>query len=114
VEQLVGYARVELEAGESKRVTFTVPTTRFAFSDRGLRRIVEPGEVELWVGAHAGIRPAVDAAVEDSTGGAIVNDKKAAARDLGGAATPRAVIEITGEVHPVTLADARLVAVSVG
>jgi beta-xylosidase len=113
VEQLVGYARVELEPGESKRVTFTVPTTRFAFTDRSLTKVVEPGDVELWVAAHAGIAPAQDGAVEDSTGGAIVNDKKAAARDLGGAATPRAVVTITGEAYPVTIADARLVAVSV-
>jgi beta-glucosidase len=112
-EFLVGYARVELEAGESKRVTFTVPTTRFAFSDRSMTRIVEPGDVELWVGAHAGIAAAKDDAVEDSTGGAIVNDKKAAVRDLGGAATPRKVVDVTGPVHPVTRADARIVGVSV-
>ena len=31
-------------------VTFSVPTTRLAFSDRDLVRVVEPGEVELWVG----------------------------------------------------------------
>ena len=31
-------------------VTFAVPTTRLAFSDRDLVRVVEPGEVELWVG----------------------------------------------------------------
>ena len=31
-------------------VRFQVPTTRLAFSDRFMVRIVEPGEVELWVG----------------------------------------------------------------
>ncbi|GAA4166739.1 glycoside hydrolase family 3 N-terminal domain-containing protein [Gryllotalpicola daejeonensis] len=113
VEQLVGYARVELAAGESKRVTFTVPTTRFAFTDRNLTKIVEPGDIELWVGAHAGIRPVKDAAVEDSTGGAIVNDKKAAVRDLGGASTPRQVAQITGAPYPVTVADPRVVAVAI-
>ncbi|WP_082571055.1 glycoside hydrolase family 3 N-terminal domain-containing protein [Cellulomonas sp. Root485] len=50
VAQLVGYRRVHLEAGESALVTFSVPTTRLAFSDRDLVRVVEPGEVELWVG----------------------------------------------------------------
>jgi beta-glucosidase len=114
VEQLIGYARVELEPGESKRVTFTVPTTRFAFTDRSLTKIVEPGDVALWVAAHARIAPAADAAVEDSTGGAIVNDKKAAVRELGGQATPRAVVAITGEAYPVTLADARIVDVAIG
>jgi beta-glucosidase len=112
VEQLLGYARVELEAGESKRITFTVPTVRFAFSDRSMTRVVEPGDVELWVGAHAGILPAVENDVEDSTGGAIVNDKKAAVRDLAGAATPRRTVTITGAVHRVTTADRRIVGVA--
>jgi len=48
--QLLGYARVQLAAGEQVRVRFTVPTARLAFSDRDLVRVVEPGDVELWVG----------------------------------------------------------------
>ena len=48
--QLLGYARVSLEAGESATVRLTVPTTRLAFTDRQLRRVVEPGTVELFVG----------------------------------------------------------------
>lgn len=48
--QLIGYHRVSLEPGESARVTFSVPTTRLAFSDRSYRRIVEPGDVDLWTG----------------------------------------------------------------
>ena len=39
--------------GESVTVEFTVPTTRLAFSDRTLTRVVEPGDVELWVGTSA-------------------------------------------------------------
>ena len=50
VAQLLAYRRVELEPGEEAVVSFTVPTTRLAFTDRSYRRIVEPGEVELWVG----------------------------------------------------------------
>lgn len=50
VAQLVAYARVELEPGESADVRFTVPASRLAYSDRTLRRVVEPGEVELRVG----------------------------------------------------------------
>jgi len=50
VAQLLGYRRVALEPGESVVVRFQVPTTRLAFSDRSMVRIVEPGEVELWVG----------------------------------------------------------------
>jgi beta-xylosidase len=53
VAQLLGYRRVRLEPGESVVVEFSVPTTRLAFSDRSLRRVVEPGEVELWIGTSA-------------------------------------------------------------
>lgn len=50
VAQLLAFQRVDLEPGESVEVCFEVPTTRLAFSDRDLVRIVEPGEIELWVG----------------------------------------------------------------
>jgi beta-xylosidase len=53
VAQLLGYHRVHLEPGESVAVQFSVPTTRLAFSDRSYTRVVEPGEVELWVGTSA-------------------------------------------------------------
>ncbi|WP_433125189.1 glycoside hydrolase family 3 N-terminal domain-containing protein [Micromonospora sp. CA-240977] len=50
VAQLLGYQRVHLEPGRSVTVELTVPTTRLAFSDRTFTRVVEPGDVELWVG----------------------------------------------------------------
>src|SRR5690606_22666821 len=50
VAQLLGYQRVALEPGQSASVTFQVPTTRLSFSNRDYVRVVEPGEVELWVG----------------------------------------------------------------
>ena len=53
VAQLLGYRRVHLEPGQSVTVELTVPTTRLAFSDRTLTRVVEPGDVELWVGTSA-------------------------------------------------------------
>ncbi|MFC8922473.1 glycoside hydrolase family 3 N-terminal domain-containing protein [Cellulosimicrobium sp. NPDC057127] len=112
VVQLLGYARVELAPGESRRVRFRVPTTRLAFSDRRLVRVVEPGDVEVWVAAHAGVSPA--APIDDLTGGAIVAQGTTARRAVPGAATPRAVVRLTGDVHPVGAADARLVDVTVG
>ena len=50
VAQLLAYGRVDLDPGESALVRFRVPTARLAFSDRRMVRIVEPGDVELWVG----------------------------------------------------------------
>jgi hypothetical protein len=57
VRQLVGFARVPLEPGEARDVTFHVHTDRTSFTGRDLVRIVEPGEVEVQVGASAGDLP---------------------------------------------------------
>jgi hypothetical protein len=83
VAQLLGYARVALEPGQEARVSFRVPTPRLAFSDRRMRRVVEPGAVDLWVGASCADRET------------------------------EAAVAITGPVHLVTLDDERLVAVEV-
>ncbi len=53
VIQLVGFARVALEPGERTRVTFTLHADRTAFTTVDLRRIVEPGEIELALGASS-------------------------------------------------------------
>ncbi|TDD44165.1 glycosyl hydrolase [Nonomuraea terrae] len=50
VVRLVGYARVPLAAGESARVTFTVPADATSFTGVKGRRVVEPGDVELRLG----------------------------------------------------------------
>lgn len=111
VAQLLGYARARLDAGASARVTFTVPTTRVAFSDQRLVRVVEPGDVEVWVGAHASASAATTS-TQGSTGGAIPSGGRDRTR-LAGSATERAVVAITGEVHEVTVDDERWVGVSV-
>lgn len=85
VVQLLGFQRVTLDPGRSATVTFSVPTQRFAFSDRSMTRVVEPGDVEVWIGADA------------------------AATAAAGTATARAVVAITGDVHVVTTADRRTV-----
>ncbi|MCR2800304.1 glycoside hydrolase family 3 N-terminal domain-containing protein [Microbacterium sp. zg-Y818] len=50
VAQLLAYRRVALQPGEEALVTFRVPAAQLAFTGRAMRRIVEPGEVRLWVG----------------------------------------------------------------
>jgi beta-xylosidase len=47
VSRLIGYARVPLAAGESARVTFTVPADLAAYTGPEGLRVVEPGELEL-------------------------------------------------------------------
>ncbi|WP_277211370.1 glycoside hydrolase family 3 N-terminal domain-containing protein [Isoptericola croceus] len=114
VAQLLAYERVELEPGESVVVAFSVPAARFAFTDRQLERVVEPGDVEVWVGSHAA---ATDGAgredLDQATGGAITNQKAAVHRDVPGTATPRVTLTLTGEVHTVTAADPRLATTAV-
>ncbi len=112
VAQLLGYRRVDLAPGESRRVTFRVPTTRLAFADRRLVRVVEPGEVQVWAAAHAGATGS-GTDLGDTTGGAISSARHRAQRDLPGAATPRATLTVTGDVHEVTGADARIVEVEI-
>ncbi|MFD1714966.1 glycoside hydrolase family 3 N-terminal domain-containing protein [Amnibacterium flavum] len=83
VAQLLGYQRVHLEPGAEVRVSFRVPTSRLAFSDAAYQRIVEPGDVELWVGPSCAERETETA------------------------------LAITGPVYRVTIADERLVEVVV-
>jgi beta-glucosidase len=53
VRQLAGFARVVLEPGAAADVTFHLHADRTAFVGRDLRRIVEPGEVEVLVGSSS-------------------------------------------------------------
>ncbi|GII30480.1 glycoside hydrolase family 3 N-terminal domain-containing protein [Planotetraspora mira] len=57
VKQLTGFKRVHLEPGASADVRFHVHADRTAFTGRDLRRIVEPGDVEVLVGTSAGDLP---------------------------------------------------------
>ncbi|WP_426323172.1 glycoside hydrolase family 3 N-terminal domain-containing protein [Microbacterium sp. E-13] len=50
VQQLVGYARVWLEAGAAASVAFELHADRFSFTGLERRRIVEPGLVNLTAG----------------------------------------------------------------
>lgn len=53
VRELIGYARVELAAGASAAVEFTVHADRTSFTGLGLERIVAPGLVKLHVSASS-------------------------------------------------------------
>jgi beta-xylosidase len=53
VVKLIGYAKVRLAPGESRRVTFSVPSEATAFTGLSGKRIVEPGEIELRLAASS-------------------------------------------------------------
>ncbi|RSN66902.1 beta-glucosidase [Actinomadura sp. WAC 06369] len=50
---LAGWARVRLEPGDAARVAFTVHADRTSFTGPDLRRIVEPGAIEVMVGGSS-------------------------------------------------------------
>ncbi|MHA7987462.1 beta-xylosidase/alpha-l-arabinosidase [Rathayibacter sp. CAU 1779] len=54
VNRLVGYASVPLRAGASARVSFRVSADIAAFTGRDYTRVVEPGDLELRLGASSG------------------------------------------------------------
>ncbi|MFE2588417.1 glycoside hydrolase family 3 N-terminal domain-containing protein [Streptomyces anthocyanicus] len=53
VQRLVGYARVDLEPGEARRLRVTVPADLASFTGRDGRRVVEPGALELRLAASS-------------------------------------------------------------
>ena len=57
VRQLTGFARVPLAAGAATDVTFSVHADRTAFTGRDLRRVVEPGDIEVLVGSSSSDLP---------------------------------------------------------
>jgi beta-glucosidase len=53
VRELKGFRRISLEPGEACRVLFTLHADLLAFTGREGRRIVEPGRVEVMIGASS-------------------------------------------------------------
>jgi beta-glucosidase len=51
VIQLLGFARVDLKSGQSKRVKFSVSTDRLAYTGVDYKRIVDSGIINLSVGS---------------------------------------------------------------
>ncbi len=106
VVQLLGYARVALAPGETVRVRFRVPVQRFAFTGRDLRKVVEPGDVEVWVASHAAAsRPGGTVHAD----GIVAVGSGSGPEPVPGSATDRAVVRVTGAVREVEASDRRIV-----
>lgn len=56
VAQLLGYQRLALDAGEEATVHLTIPASLLGFTGREGVRVVEPGDVEIWVGPSCDVR----------------------------------------------------------
>ena len=51
--ELKGFVRVTLDAGESRRSRSRTPVGQLGFYDRDLAYVVEPGEIEVFVGTSS-------------------------------------------------------------
>ncbi|KAA8745385.1 glycoside hydrolase family 3 N-terminal domain-containing protein [Paenibacillus sp. UASWS1643] len=53
VKQLVGFARVTLDVNEIKNIAFKVDMKQLAFHDLNMDQVVEPGKMEVFIGASS-------------------------------------------------------------
>jgi beta-glucosidase len=53
VRELKDFARVTLEPGQSRTVTFRITPDKLSFYDRRMRRVVEPGAFQVMVGGSS-------------------------------------------------------------
>lgn len=53
VKELKGYLRLRLEAGDSRTVTFDLPVNQLAFYDNDLNLVLEPGTIQVMLGASS-------------------------------------------------------------
>jgi len=50
IKELKGFKRVALEPGQTKTVSFTLSTDLFAFYNRQMQLVIEPGQIQVMVG----------------------------------------------------------------
>ncbi len=53
VKELKGYMRLELQPGQSRRVTFHLPVNQLAFYDQDMQLVVESGSIKVMVGSSS-------------------------------------------------------------
>lgn len=113
VRQLHAFDKVELNPGEERSVRFSIPVPQLSLYDADMRRIVEPGDFELQVGASSRdirLRDTVTVA-----GCADIPGPKATRAKAGAVREPGAEVEISGTVRNVQAAvmpDVRVYAAS--
>lgn len=53
VKELKGFKRIQLNPGESKKITFEINTSELAFYNNDMEEVTEPGEFHLWIGGSS-------------------------------------------------------------
>jgi len=52
-KELKDFARVSIEPGQTKTVTFQVTPAKLQFYNREMKRVVEPGKFQIMVGGNS-------------------------------------------------------------
>jgi beta-glucosidase len=53
VKELKGYARVTLQPGETRSITFHLPVNQLAFHNNDLELVLEPGTIDVMLGSSS-------------------------------------------------------------
>jgi beta-glucosidase len=53
IKELKDFARISLEAGQTKTVTFKITPQKLSFYNREMKRVVEPGSFQIMVGGNS-------------------------------------------------------------
>jgi beta-glucosidase len=53
VKELKGFVRLNLQPGETRRITFHLPVNQLAFYDEEMKLVVEPGTVKVMLGSSS-------------------------------------------------------------
>ena len=53
VKELKGYARLTLQPGETRHITFHLPINQLAFYNNDLELVLEPGRIEIMLGSSS-------------------------------------------------------------
>lgn len=65
VKELKDFKKINLKAGESQTVTFTITPDKLSFYTRDMKKIVEAGEFEVMVGTSSAVNQTVKFTVLD-------------------------------------------------
>lgn len=53
IKELKKFRRIKLDAGQTRRITFTLNKTDLSFYNRKMQLVTEPGEFHVWIGGNS-------------------------------------------------------------
>jgi beta-glucosidase len=64
IKELKDFKRINLKAGESQTITFTITPDKLSFFNKSMKKIVEPGDFTIMVGTSSAVNQGVKVTVE--------------------------------------------------